>query len=236
MAGDWATEQGPDEGVERVPTRRSLNAFAALTAILVLVLVGGAVLGGRLRPSPGSVPAATFAARYGVALPADPTALPQRSVPFGTAALGGSHAPKLRSETGTTVAPTDSPTANDVLAAYLLAWDVWAESCLALDPSPLEKAFASPELDRARAYVWQLRASGRALRLDVVHHVTVLELSKDTALLLDEMADHSIYLDPATRLPLPPGVQPTPVGTERVRCRLRRTESGWRVSELFWGR
>ena len=123
-----------------------------------------------------------------------------------------------------------------MVAAYLRAWEVWAEACLELDPAGLERSYAPPELDRTRAYVRRLAASGRPLQLAATHRVTVLEDDGDTVLLLDELIDRSLYLDPVTRRPLPPGVQPTPAGAERVHARLLRTGSEWRVSEMNWGR
>lgn len=251
MAGDWLAEADLNAGSEPVSARRSLTAFAALLATLVLLLIGAVALGDRLRPPTGRVPAATFAARQGIALPPDPAAPPTAAMPPAAATVGGvCAAPDCRASAtrganfpaptgvsaGVVNQPSDSPTARDAVAAYLRAWDAWAQACLALDPAPLELVFAPPELDRARAYVRQLRASGRVLQLDAAHRVTVLELDGDTALLLDELTDRSLYLDPATRRPLSSGAQPTPVGTERVYCRLLRTESGWRVSELVWGR
>lgn len=129
-----------------------------------------------------------------------------------------------------------SPLVPEVVSAYLRAWEVWADACLTLDPAPLASAFAQPELDRARGYVDRLRAGGQVLRLDAEHRLTVLELDGETALLLDEVTDRSVYLDPTTRRPLPRAARSAPSGPEQLRCLLRRTDAGWRVIELVWER
>lgn len=252
MANDWAADAGQGAVPERVSTRRALVVFATVLTLLAFLLLGGFVGSARLRPSTQRIPAATFAARQGVVLPdviveVSPTPVSSAATP-GTSyacASTGCRTTVTRGGTpqslpgvpgGTTSRPTDSPLAREVAAAYIRAWEVWAEACLTLDPAALKGVFAPPELDRAHAYVRQLGASGRLMRLDAAHRVTVLAIDGDTALLLDELTDRSLYLDPATRQPLALGAQPTPIGTERVRCRLQRTESGWRVAELSWGR
>lgn len=224
------------EPAGRVSTRRLLTASFGLLATLALLLYGASLLGTRLRPPLDRIPVATFAARQGIALPENRTG----PAPFATPLWAPPIASPARATPGRTTpqgeAPTPPPVAAEVVTAYLRAWDVWAEACLTLDLVPLGRTFAPPELDRARAYVQQLGASGRLLQLAAAHRVTILQFDGDTALLLDELTDRSLYLDPVTRRPLPAGAQPTPPGAERVYCRLQRTGSGWRVSELTWGR
>lgn len=250
MANGWIADPGLEATPEPATARRALITFAILLAILALLLAGGVAGSARLRPPAERVPAATFAARQGIALPAalavpSPTSTPAAGAAgaypcaspdcWASAARSGTPPMLPGVPAGSALRPADSPSAREAVTAYLRAWDVWAEACLTLDPVPLEGVFAPPELDRARAYVRQLGASGRLMRLEAAHRVTVLELDGDTALLLDELTDRSLYLDPTTRRPLSPGAQPTPVGTERLRCRLQRMESGWRVIELIWG-
>lgn len=251
MADNWAAEAGQGTVPERVSTRRALIVFAAVLALLTILLIGGMAGSARLRPSAERIPASTYAARQGIALPdaiAEPSptlAPPAATSGIYSCATPGCRAPTTRGGTSpqlpgvprATAAPSgDSPLAREVVAAYLRAWEVWAEACLTLDPAPLDAVFAPPELDRARAYVRQLGASGRLLRLAAEHRVTVVAIDGDIALVLDDLTDRSLYLDPATRQPLPLATQPTPVGTERVRGRLERTASGWQVAELSWGR
>lgn len=236
MAHERFESMIPRESADRVSTRRLLVTSCGLLATLASLLYGASLLSNRLRPPLERIPAATFAARQGIALPESPAS------PVSPATLSGidpATAPgraTARAVTPQTGAPTPQSATAEAVAAYLRAWEVWAEACLKLDPAGLERAFAPPELDRTRAYVQRLVASGRPLQLAATHRVTILEYAGDTALLLDELTDRSLYLDPVTRRPLPPGAQPTPSGAERVHARLLRTESGWRVSELTWGR
>lgn len=222
-------------------TRRLLAACCALLAGFALLLLAATLVGERLRPPLDRIPAATYAARRGIALPTALLATPgdRPAARTGLATATGARrpaAPGTVTPVSWTPPGADPSLVAEVTAVYLHAWALWAEACLTLDPEPLEGAFAPPELDRARVYVRQLRASGRALRLDAAHRVTVLELDGDTALLLDELTDRSRYLDPVTLQPLASSVQPTPVGVERVQCRLLRTAAGWRVVDLTWGR
>lgn len=236
MAHERSELATPRGSVERVSTRRLLTASCGLLTILALLLYGASLLGARLRPPLERIPAATFAARQGIALPEIPAGPVSSGTPSRVALSTSPGRATARPIAPQGKAPTPSPFAAEAVTAYLRAWDVWAEACLTLDPTPLEHAFALPELDRTRTYVQQLGASRRVLQLTAVHHVTILQFDGDTALLLDELTDRSLYLDPVTRRPLPPGAQPTPAGAERVYCRLLRTGSGWRVSELTWGR
>lgn len=224
------------EPAGRASTRRLLTASFGLLATLALLLYGASLLGTRLRPPLDRIPVATFAARQGIALPENPTGSSPSATPLWAPPIASPAHATARPNTPQRTAPTPPSGIAEAVAAYLRAWDVWAEACLTLDPVPLGHAFAPPELDRTRAYVQQLGASGRLLQLAAAHRVTILEFNGDTALLLDELTDRSLYLDPVTRRALPPRAQPTPAGAERVYSRLVRTQSGWRVSELTWGR
>ena len=238
-------DQGGDPAVattsEAASTRRLLLAWCALLAGFALLLTAASLAGDRMRPPLDRIAAATYAAERGIAFSTAPATLSgdRPAARAGSASVSTGR----RASVPGTASPTlqASIDANPLLVAevkatYLRAWELWAEACFTLDPAPLERVFARPELDRVHVYVRQLRASGRALRLDAAHRVTVIALDGDTALLLDDLTDRSLYLDPATRQPLPPDAQPTPVGSERVYCRLRRTAAGWRVEDITWGR
>lgn len=205
-----------------------LVACCLLLVGFALLLVAASLAGDRLRQPLDRIPLATYAALRGIALPSHPT------IPPGAGRRAPT--PHTAPPTPRTSVGADPALVAEVEAAYLVAWEVWAVACLRLDPVSLEGVFAPPELDRAREYVRQLRASGRALRLDAAHRVTVLEFDGDNAFVLDELTDRSLYVDPATRRPLPSGAQPSPTGTERLHCRLRRTETGWRIIDITWGR
>lgn len=236
MAHERSESMMPRESAARISTRRLLSAACGLLATLASLLYGASLLGDHLRPPLERVPAATFAARRGIALPEIPEGPVWTATPSGIAPGTVPERATARLVTAQAGATTPQSATAEAVAAYLRAWEVWAEACLTLDPAGLERAFAPPELDRTRAYVRRLDASGRPLQLAAAHRVTVLEYDGDTVLLLDELTDRSLYLDPVTRRPLPPGEQPTPAGAERVHARLLRTGSEWRVSEMTWGR
>ena len=236
MAHERSESMMTRESVARISTRRLLSTACVLLAMLASLLYGASLLGDHLRPPLERIPAATFAARQGIALPAIPAGPVSPTTPSAIASSAAPGRATARPVTPQAGAPIPESAAAEAVAAYLRAWEVWAEACLELDPAGLERSFAPPELDRTRAYVRRLTASGRPLQLAAAHRVTVLEYDGDTILLLDELTDRSLYLDPVTRRPLPPGVQPTPAGAERIHARLLRTGSEWRVSEMTWGR
>lgn len=235
---------------EKASGERTIAASSTLRLLAVcflllwgfaLVLIAATLIGERLRRPLERIPLATYAARQGIALPPDPATPPGTRTGAGGGAAAATVARRTAAPMNATPSPraypgADQARADEVREAYLRAWAVWAEACLTLDAAPLDEVFAPPELDRARSYVRQLSASGRALQLEAAHRVTVLELDGDTALVLDELTDRSFYVAPTTRLPLPAGAQPTPAGTERLHCRLRRTDMGWKVVDFTWSR
>jgi hypothetical protein len=130
------------------------------------------------------------------------------------------------------VVPTVDPAAQaEVLQAYAHYWD---ESTLALrdlDPAPLDQVATGTELDGLRAYIDELRSQGRAIRTHVIHHVYVLSLTSESAVIADEYEDRSIYIDAVTKEPIDPSQsEPDPGPITKVRKLLEKTDGTWRVA------
>jgi hypothetical protein len=146
-------------------------------------------------------------------------------VAFGAVACsgGGSDGP---SASLTTPPSTEAQTVEqEVEAAYLRSWDVYAEAMLELDPSGLDRAFAKKALDLRKSEVDALRAKGTPARMRVDHRVAEVSLREDVAYVTDNYTNHSVVLDPKTREP----AEPDPNSSESRTYTLERIEGAWRV-------
>jgi hypothetical protein len=116
----------------------------------------------------------------------------------------------------------------EVEAAYLRSWEVYAEAMLNLDPSGLGESYASPQIERTRADVVARKSDGRPARISVEHDYRVAELRVDSALVVDRYRNHSVLLDPKTKAPVE--ADPNEVIVEQYT--LRRVSSGWKVVDI----
>jgi hypothetical protein len=129
----------------------------------------------------------------------------------------------------TTPPSTEAPTVEDeVEAAYLRSWEVYAEAVLELDPSGLEEGYASPQLERTRADVMDRKSDGRPARIAVEHDYRVAELRDDLALVVDRYRNHSVLLDPETKDP----VEPDPNELIVEQYTLRKVSAQWKVVDI----
>jgi hypothetical protein len=122
--------------------------------------------------------------------------------------------------------------AKDVADAYLHYFEVSGQALYQLNPDLLDEVSAGAELDALRKSIEDDRAAGRAVRTDVEHYCVVLSVDGDSARLGDVYRDSSIYVDPATHIPLPgehvpnsPAVAPE----FKVFFWLQRIEGVWKV-------
>lgn len=106
-------------------------------------------------------------------------------------------APPTTAATTTTTLPVEE----QVKAAYLRSWDVYADAVLRLDPSRLSEVLASPNLETVENEINKLRAKGRAVRVSVEHRINVRLIDSSTALVSDEIMNHSVEIDPASGAP-----------------------------------
>jgi hypothetical protein len=90
----------------------------------------------------------------------------------------------------------------EVEAAYLRSWDVYAKAVRDLDPSGLEESYASPQLERTRADV-----EGRVK---------------------DRYRNHSVLLDPSTSEP----TEADPNEMVRETYTLKEIDGQWKVVDI----
>src|SRR5206468_2078380 len=99
----------------------------------------------------------------------------------GCGGSGKPHAP-----TASVTAPPTSTTAaqtveQQVEAAYLHSWDVFADAVRRLDPSHLAEVYAAPHLNTAIDEINDRIRSHRPSRVSIEHHVDVQVIDSSTA-------------------------------------------------------
>lgn len=165
-----------------------------------------------LAPTPLPAPAAKPTAA--------PTALPTAVQPTTTPA--------------STPQPTTSPElVSQVSQAYIKYFQVRADALFNLDTSQLKQVAAGDALAGLQNEVDQDRAAGRAIRTDVAHNYNVISANSDDAQIADDYRDSSVFVDPATKEPLPGEVVPaSPADAPEVRVvyQLHHFPDGWKVT------
>jgi hypothetical protein len=127
----------------------------------------------------------------------------------------------------TTPPSTEAPTVEDeVEAAYLRSWEVYAEAMLELDPGGLDRAFAKKALELRIGEVAALKARGTPARMEVDHQIAEVWLRESAAYVTDNYTNHSVLLDPRTKEP----TEPDPNTSESRTYTLERIEGTWRVT------
>ena len=129
------------------------------------------------------------------------------------------------SSSSTSTKPPSTPE-EEVEAAYLKSWDVYAKAVRDLDPSGLEEAYAKQSLDTVRDEVLRLADENTPIDVDVEHSELVVEfLRADAAVVFDAYVNRSVLLDGATGRPLE-----EPDGrTIRESYQLERLDGAWKV-------
>jgi hypothetical protein len=115
----------------------------------------------------------------------------------------------------------------EVEAAYLKSWDVYAKAVRELDPSGLEEAYAKDALQTVRDEVARLASDGTPIRVDVTHApaLVVEFLRPDAAVVFDAYVNRSVLIDGTTGEPLeePDGK------TIQEAYQLERVDGLWKV-------
>jgi hypothetical protein len=124
------------------------------------------------------------------------------------------------------VSLTGEPAIQEVVTAYLRAFDARAAAFAAGDPERLTGTLGEPELGRTVLRLTALRAEGRALRFEGGHRLALVSLDGDTARLFDEYTERLV--EPASRTSRDPSAGLTRV---RVGVTLKRTAAIWIVVE-----
>jgi hypothetical protein len=100
------------------------------------------------------------------------------------------------SSTSTTSEPATPE--EEVEAAYLRSWDVYAEAVRELDPSGLEEAYAGDALGLLTDEVDRLKSAGTPVDIDVTHDYLITFTDDTTAVVFDTYLSNSVLLDPDT--------------------------------------
>lgn len=119
---------------------------------------------------------------------------------------GGTSTPSASVTVSPTVTVTPSATLvpsskEQVAAAYLAYWNAYAAALLNLDSKFAESAASGEELGRIRAEIAGLQRDGVALRVMVEHDFAVVEMSGNTAVVIDRYVDKSFNVVPTTKQP-----------------------------------
>ena len=122
----------------------------------------------------------------------------------------------------------DSPLEREVQAAYLRYWDVLTEANLSLDTSRLPEVTAGRELAQAQQQVEELKAKGKAAKVDVEHRIALAKVTPDEAVVADEYLNKSVYVDPVTKAEFKTTAPPT---VEKLSFTLRKIDGQWKVVE-----
>jgi hypothetical protein len=126
----------------------------------------------------------------------------------------------------TTPPSTEAPTVEDeVEAAYLRSWEVYAEAVLELDPSGLEESYASPQLERTVKAVESRRDAKTPSRVRVDHDLEVTIIRDGLAMVRDAYTNHSVLLDPDTGDP----VEADPNSKITETYTLKEIDGRWKV-------
>ncbi len=170
---------------------------------------------------------------------AAPQAQPATVAPAIQATPAHTSAPTVQPTTAAVTAPTSQVTrvptvdpalAAEILSAYQRYWHVLDDALASLDGSKLNGVMDGPELVAAEAYLGQLRSQNKAAVGPADHEITLVSATPEEAVIYDKVVDHSVFVDPTTKEPLPPeqqGAQPdTPVPSYYY---LHKVDGVWKV-------
>ncbi len=204
-----------------------------LLGLVVVLLAGAFLLDKQLRPRVGieTPPAAATTASPTSAAPAiaPPTLRPTSEPtarPVATATATASAAAPIVTDGPGGLRVATSPLEREMEAAYLHYWEVRTQAYLDLDTSHLGEVMAGPELTRAEAQIRQLRAQGRAGKLDVDHRIAFVKVTPDEAEIYDEYLNRSVFLDATTKQELPTKEPPS---VEKISFKMRKIDGKWKV-------
>jgi hypothetical protein len=120
-----------------------------------------------------------------------------------TSSTSSSSSSSTTSSTTTSTTKAPATPEEEVEAAYLKSWDVYAKAVRDLDPSGLEEAFARDALATITNEVAELKAANTPVRVDVDHNYTVA-ITEDgkVAIVFDDLINRMVLLNGDTGEPL----------------------------------
>lgn len=216
-------ETSSDAGANPEPGRSFWVVGLALFGMVVALLVGAFLLDHQLRPrvgldaAPTTITAKTTTTPAGGRSPSQqPTATPIASVAdFPTVTASPSNLPVA-----------NSPLEREIEEAYYHYWDVLRQAYLDLDTSRLKEVMSDAELDRQVEQIGELKAKGKAAKLQVDHRIAFVRVSPDHAVIYDEYVNRSSFVDPITKQELPTEAPPE---TEKISFEMKKIDSTWKV-------
>lgn len=116
----------------------------------------------------------------------------------------------------------------EVEAAYLRSWDVYAKAVRELDPAGLEAAYTAEALETVRREVERYASANTPVRVAVEHQIAVQLLDDGTAAVFDTYVNHSVFVDPATGEP----TEEDTAQTVNETYALRREGGRWKVASI----
>lgn len=126
----------------------------------------------------------------------------------------------------TTTSTTEAPTPEEeVEAAYLKSWEIYAEAVRKLDDSRLEEIYAGDALALRREELAEYRRDKTPVKVDVDHDYAISIFTEGRALVIDSYFNRSVYVDPETGEP----TEPEPNKTVNRQYELRRVGDTWKV-------
>lgn len=118
----------------------------------------------------------------------------------------------------------------EVEAAYLRSWDVYAKAVRELDPAGLAEAFAGTALELRIDEVRDLAAANTPVRIEVDHdHIVDVLDGGRRAVVLDSYTNHSVLLDPRSGEPS----EPDPNEVVRRQYTLELIGETWKVVDVL---
>lgn len=147
---------------------------------------------------------------------------------------GGNDDPGVPSAT---IAPTETPDPTtsttealtpeeEVEAAYLRSWEVYAESLRDFDDSRYDEVYAEEALMSRQAELAKLKTANTPVRIDVEHNYSLQIVDEGRqAIVLDQYVNHSVLLDPETGEP----TEPDPNSVVRRQYPLKRIDGTWKI-------
>jgi hypothetical protein len=129
--------------------------------------------------------------------------------------------------TGTTTTTTTGPPASEeaVRRAYLQSWDDYARAVWNLDPSGLDRTYASDGLADIEVEIQQLSSARHRVLVNVTHDLTVVIIDDERASVTDRTVEASVAYDADTRVPVE---APTP-HARLFQMILQKIDGHWKV-------
>jgi hypothetical protein len=244
---DARDAKGEDSGHAYVRLPWPLVA-AGLFGVLVLVLAAGLFANRYLRPQVGLVPTEVPLAAPGASPTPQPAtavvatpvaALARTPLIIGTVAAptvtpppAPATAPTSTPEPAAPASPTPSPLptvepalAEEVGRAYEMFWRVRTQALLELDETHLSEVMDADYLTAFKQTMARLRAENRAIKTRVILNYFVVGASQDSATVVDDIEDNSVYVRIGTEDPL---TSPT-ADQLRVLYSLTKSSGMWKV-------